>query len=193
MNKSIWALLGATVLVFVFFIVGSLFFGLHELSVNVVSEIIGIIITIFVIDWLLKKSQQKKESPIKESLLSKIESRCDAVLEIFAGEWALEYGGRSLEDQLEQIRTASQDILEIVQLGRMIFSPKLQSALIKLTGLLEGSVSLPVGQAPPPVIISHDLKAVVQIKTVGEIINNTNLIAKAVATEERLKYELEWA
>lgn len=191
MNKNILVLLSAVVTAFALFIAGSHFFGVNTIGENLISEVIGIIITVFVINWLLTRYQTERELPLRKSLISKIEHDFDIILHIFAGELPPEYAAASLEEQLELIKTASRDILEILQLGKTLFSPKLQSEMLELAGLLEGSVSLSASNAPSSFIVSHDLRVVAQIRRICEIFGSKELINKADGTKTRLEYELE--
>lgn len=193
MSKDILVLLSAVVIVFALFITGSCFFGVYTLWGNLVSEIIGIIITIFIINWLLSRSQTKRELPLKKSLFFKIENDFDNILRVLAGELPPEYTWASPQEQLELIKTASRDILEILQLGKTLFSLELQSEMLILTGLLEGSVSLSASNAPSSTIISHDLRVVARIRRICKIFNNEELIKMADGTKTRLEDELEWA
>ena len=164
-------------------------YGRSNFEINLVSEIIGIITTVFLIDWIYKKRKERSLLPLKEALFSKISRHCDVILTILAEEDILHYHFID-ERPGEQLKKDKEGLLESIKIGSEVLSVEFQDTLLKLTDIVERSISM-TEAVPTHIRYKQDLRMAEIIKNLFEIMGNPEMIRKTEGTIERIQYYVD--
>jgi hypothetical protein len=164
-------------------------FGYENLINNLISEVIGIITTLLIINWIFKRSQEKKESRINKALIKKAIEHCDRILPILSGEDnGLSYLVQ--EDGSSQIMKEKDGLTEVMQLGSTILSLKILEHLLVLIESINVNLSLP-NNVPARIVYSQDLIVARNIKTLYTLVGDDDRAKQTDESMFRINYYLE--
>lgn len=112
---------------------GFYFFSYENFGSNLLSEIVGIIVTYYIIGWLLDKKEEKKYSPYKKALLNHIQYQCYIILLCILGEDLSLVTGDNLNWD-EQTEKSRNELEEYYYDGKDIISTETATLLYEIIG-----------------------------------------------------------
>jgi len=106
-----------------------------DLALNLLAEAIGITVTIFLINRLIRTREERKIVPVRDALLDRIFTHC-RLLTTWVEFIAYEKGKISnvLTDSIKESKDA---LMESIVVGDAIISPVMQEAVLSLDGKIE--------------------------------------------------------
>jgi len=115
-----------------------------DFLLNLVAEIIGIVITVVIIDRILRKREEKKTKSFKENMRSRVADHCrvlSTLIQILSSQKEKDEEGILRKDIIDR----KKQLLELSQIGGNILEVNLKDQLIELDKKLDILIQEHVG------------------------------------------------
>jgi hypothetical protein len=150
--------------------------GFDDFILNLSTEIIGIIITVFLVDRLIVRHENKRRKPLQNKVYSRI-SELLVILSAWLQGLSLEGNHDILEGLVVSIKNNKKALLDIALTGESVISDEIKQQLIELDNKLEFLLNYS--------LLETKLKkpSSTWIKKVNETINQLALVAQLIGAD----------